>query len=205
MSRLRSRDERGQAFPIYVVVVAGLLFAALAFFAVGQASIVRSDAQGAADAAALAAAGDARDHLVPGIDLLTLKPEDWKKVLEGDLLYAGGACGAARDFAAKNDATADCFADPPRFRVEAKTTGTVGDSVVPGVSGRHGTGNATAVIEPRCQLGAPVAEPSPSPGGEEKPSSVEIKCKGGVIKFDPAKPEPWSTLARKLFAVRLVD
>ncbi|WP_244291291.1 pilus assembly protein TadG-related protein [Streptomyces subrutilus] len=202
------RDERGQAFPIYVVVVAGLLFAALAFFAVGQASVVRSDAQGAADAAALAAAGDARDHLVPGVDLITLKPEDWKEILEGDLLYAGGACGAARDFAAKNDATAvSCDPGLPRFRVEVETTGTVGDSVVPGVSGRHGTADATAVIEPRCQLGGSVGEPSPtpSPGSEEKPSSVEIKCKGGVIRFDPAKPEPWRTLARTLFAVRLVD
>ncbi|MFE3557937.1 pilus assembly protein TadG-related protein [Streptomyces sp. NPDC059193] len=201
------RDERGQAFPIYVVAVAGLLFAALAFFAVGQASVVRSDAQGAADAAALAAARDARDHLVPGVDLLTLKPEDWKKVLEGGLLYAGGSCGAARDFAARNDATADCSADSPRFTVEVKTTGTIGDSVVPGVSGRQGTANATAVVEPRCRLGAPVTEPSPSPspGGAEKPSPVEIKCKGGVVKFDPAKPEPWSTLAKTLFAVRLVD
>ncbi|MFB7467865.1 pilus assembly protein TadG-related protein [Streptomyces sp. NPDC056224] len=202
------RDDHGQAFPIYVVVVAGLLFAALAFFVVGQASVVRSDAQGAADAAALAAARDARDHLVPGVDLVTLQPEDWKKVLEGDLLYAGGACGAARDFAAKNDATAYCDPDSPRFRVEVETTGTVGDSVVPGVSGRHGTADATAVIEPRCQLNAPVADssPSPSPGGQGKPASVEIKCKGrGVIKFDPARPEPWSTLARTLFAVRLVD
>ncbi|MBT2546301.1 hypothetical protein J7E99_37990 [Streptomyces sp. ISL-44] len=206
MTRPRLRDDHGQAFPIYVVVVAGLLFAALAFFAIGQASVVRSDAQGAADAAALAAARDARDHLVPGVDLLTLKPEDWKKVLDGGLLYAGGACGAARDFATRNDATASCDPDPPRFKVEVETTGTVGDSVVPGVSGRHGTANATAVIEPRCQLSAPVADPSPSPGGQEKPASVEIKCKGGgVIKFDPAKPEPWSTLARTLFAVRLVD
>ncbi|MFD7555553.1 pilus assembly protein TadG-related protein [Streptomyces sp. NPDC059835] len=203
--------DRGQAFPIYVVVVAGLLFAALAFFVVGQASVVRSDAQGAADAAALAAAGDARDHLVPGVDLLALKPEDWKKVLEGDLLYAGGACGAARDFATRNDATADCEPDLPRFKVAVTTTRTVGDSVVPGAAGQPGKANATAVIESRCHLGTVVAEPSPSPppspppAGEEKPASVEIKCKGGeIIKFDPAKPESWSTLARKFFAVRLI-
>lgn len=144
---------------------------------------------------------------MPGIDLLTLKPDEWKKLLEGGLLDADGACGAARDFAAKNDATADCEPDLPRFTVEVTTTGTVGDSVVPGASGQHGTANATAVIEPRCQLGTAVAEPSPSPspGGEEKPVSVEIKCKGGgEIKFDPAKPEPWRTLARTFFAVRLV-
>ncbi|MFG2987249.1 pilus assembly protein TadG-related protein [Streptomyces sp. NPDC048258] len=211
-------NDRGQAFPIYIVVVAGLLFAALAFFVVGQASTVRSDAQGAADAAALAAARDARDHLGPGVDLLTLKPEGWKKVLDGLLLDADGACGAAQTFAAKNAATAVCEPALPRFTVEVKTTGTVGNSVVPGVSGQHGTADATAIIEPRCHLSAVVVEPSsspspsssaspsPSPSGEEKPTSVEIKCKGGaVIKFNPAKPEPWSTLARKLFAVRLVD
>ncbi|MEW2139718.1 pilus assembly protein TadG-related protein [Streptomyces sp. NPDC005409] len=213
----RLRDDQGQAFPIYVVLVAGLLFAALAFFTVGQASVVRSDAQGAADAAALAAARDARDHLVPGLHLPTLKPEDWKDVLEGGRLYAGGACDAARDFAAKNGATARCGPPhPPRFTVEVTTSRTVGDSVVPGVSGQHGTANATAVVEPRCQLSGrvpapdpsppPTPSPSPSPGGHEKPASVEITCKGGgVITFDPAKPQPWSALARTLFAVRLVD
>ncbi|MEU9373837.1 pilus assembly protein TadG-related protein [Streptomyces sp. NPDC048255] len=213
-----SLGDRGQAFPIYIVVVAGLLFATLAFFVVGQASVVRSDAQGAADAAALAAARDARDHLVPGVDLATLEPEGWKQVLEGVLLDAGGACGAAREFAAKNDATAVCERALPRFTVEVQTTRTVGDSVVPGTSGQRGTANATAVVEPRCQLGtvivapspsaSPSTSPSPSPssGGAEKPASVEIKCKGaGVITFDPAKPEPWGALARTLFAVRLVD
>ncbi|MCX4691296.1 pilus assembly protein TadG-related protein [Streptomyces sp. NBC_01408] len=208
--------DRGQAFPIYIVVVAGLLFAALAFFVVGQASTVRSDAQGAADAAALAAARDARDHLVPGVDLLTLKPEEWKKVLEGAFLDDDGACDAAHDFATRNAATAQCDPALPRFTVEVTTTRTVGDSVVPGVSGQQGTADATAVIEPRCQLGvvepspAPSPSPTPSssplPGGEAKPPSVEFKCKGGdVIKFDPAKPETWSSLARTLFAVRLVD
>ncbi|MGW7107885.1 pilus assembly protein TadG-related protein [Streptomyces xanthophaeus] len=211
-------DDRGQAFPIYIVVVAGLLFAALAFFAVGQASVVRSDAQGAADAAALAAAGDARDHLVPGVDLLALKPEGWRELLEGGLLSPAGSCGAATDFAARNGATARCEPALPRFTVEVTTEDSVGDSVVPGVSGQRGTASATAVVEPRCQLSGVVTDPSPSPtpspsissspspGGEDKPAAVEIKCKGsGIVKFDPAKPAPWSTLARTLFAVRLVD
>ncbi|MEU9146161.1 pilus assembly protein TadG-related protein [Streptomyces sp. NPDC048349] len=204
--------DRGQAFPLYIVVVAGLLFAALAFFAVGQASVVRSDAQGAADAAALAAARDARDHLVPGVDLGTLKAEGWKKLLDGRLLDAGRACVAARDFAAKNEATATCEPALPRFTVQVTTARTVGDSVVPGASGQHGTANATAVVESRCRLGAVAdpspavsASPSPSPGAGERPASIEIKCKGEVLKFDPGKPEPWSVLARTLFAVRLVD
>ncbi|MEK8144688.1 pilus assembly protein TadG-related protein [Streptomyces sp. M10(2022)] len=44
-------------------MVVGLLFLAFAFFAVGQASATRNGAQGAADAAALAAAQDARDGM----------------------------------------------------------------------------------------------------------------------------------------------
>lgn len=61
----KPRGDAGQAFPIYVVMVAGLLFLAFAFFAVGKASATRNEAQGAADAAALAAAQDARDTLGP--------------------------------------------------------------------------------------------------------------------------------------------
>jgi Flp pilus assembly protein TadG len=43
-----------------------LLFAALAFFVFARAASVRNGAQSAADAAALAAAQDARDELVDG-------------------------------------------------------------------------------------------------------------------------------------------
>ncbi|WP_448699800.1 pilus assembly protein TadG-related protein [Streptomyces avidinii] len=64
--------------------MAGLLFAALAYFTIGKAAIVRSNAQGAADAAALAAAREGRDSLLPGIDLATLSPEDWEQVLLGN-------------------------------------------------------------------------------------------------------------------------
>lgn len=88
-THLRSGD-RGQAFPIYVVALVGLLFAALALFVVGQASVTRSNAQGAADAAALAAARDARDHLLPGLDLALLKPEEWEDVLGGKRLFLEG-------------------------------------------------------------------------------------------------------------------
>jgi hypothetical protein len=39
------RADAGQAFPIYITVVAGLLFLALAYLAVGQAAATRSEAQ----------------------------------------------------------------------------------------------------------------------------------------------------------------
>ena len=61
--RRRSPRDDGQAFPIYITVVGGLLFLAFAYFAVGQAAVNRNGAQTAADAAALAAAQEARDQL----------------------------------------------------------------------------------------------------------------------------------------------
>lgn len=118
----RSRD-RGQAFPIYVVVVTGLLFAALAFFVVGQASVTRSDAQGAADASALAAAREVRDEAFTGLDLGALKPEDWEKLVKGDLLTGRGGCAAAGDFAARNDnAVAECDSALPASRSRSGRT-----------------------------------------------------------------------------------
>ncbi|MEU7600431.1 pilus assembly protein TadG-related protein [Streptomyces sp. NPDC041003] len=196
-------------FPIYIVVVVGLLFAALAFFAIGQASVTRSDAQGAADAAALAAAREARDHLVPGLDLAVLKPEDWEDVLGGQRLYLDSGCDKAPGFAAMNDAEATCRRSALSFTVEAKTNRTVGESVIPGTDSMHGTANATAVIEPRCHLGslpAPTQSPDPADTGAEKPGPIKLRCKGGQeIDFDPLKPDPWRTLARTLFDVRLTD
>ncbi|MFJ9544732.1 pilus assembly protein TadG-related protein [Streptomyces erythrochromogenes] len=207
--------DRGQAFPIYVVVVAGLLFAALAFFAVGQASVRRSDAQGAADAAALAAGREARDAVFVGLDLPSVEAGVWRRIVEGDFFEVGEACAAAEAFAAKNDAKATCRAALPRFTVTVETDEAVGDSVVPGTGDMRATAKATALIEPNCRLGA-VVTPSPTPtptstmpaGGS--PSSapnaptVNFTCGGETFKLDPLKPGSLKALTRKLFSVRLV-
>ncbi|MFF4446825.1 pilus assembly protein TadG-related protein [Streptomyces sp. NPDC001502] len=206
--------DRGQAFPIYVVVVAGLLFAALAFFVIGQASVRRSDAQGAADAAALAAGREARDAVLLGLDLAALKPADWQKIVDGVFFKAGGACAAAEAFAAKNDAKAT-GCDPsrlPRFTVTVETNGTVGESVIPETGSMHSTATATALIEPKCRLGA-VATPTPTPtstAGAESPAptptppTVNFTCNGEPVELDPSKPGSLSALTKKLFSVRLV-
>ncbi|MFI8259560.1 MULTISPECIES: pilus assembly protein TadG-related protein [unclassified Streptomyces] len=203
-------DERGQAFPIYIVLVAGMLFAALAFFVFGQAALTRSNAQGAADAAALAAAREARDHLVPGLDFAKFEPDDWKRILRGEFLDSTGACAAASSFAAKNDASATCTPRTREFAVEVTTNGTVGKSVVPGTDSVHGQAKATAAIEPRCTLDA-VPAPGPTPSPTAAPGStpalpVTFNCKGGkALVLDPSKPDPWRKIARALFDVRLVD
>ncbi|MFE7095239.1 pilus assembly protein TadG-related protein [Streptomyces erythrochromogenes] len=211
--------DRGQAFPIYIVVVGGLLFAALAFFAVGMAGATRSNAQGAADAAALAAAREARDGVFQGLNLADLTSSDWGEVLRGEGLAGEGACAAAERFAALNEASAKCVAAAPRFTVSVTTDGAVGESVIPGTEDRKGTAVATAVIESRCTLGSlsvvpsPSPTPSPSTAAETPPapsasaaSYVSFVCKGAKpIKLDPLKPGPLSQLARNLFSVRLVD
>ncbi|MER5869390.1 pilus assembly protein TadG-related protein [Streptomyces sp. NPDC002044] len=217
------RGDRGQAFPIYVVAVTGLLFAAFVFFVVGQASVTRSDAQGAADAAALAAAREVRDGALSDLDLVALKPADWQKLLNGKLLKGEGACAAAVDFAAKNDAVATCAPSIPSITVTVKTKRTVGKSVVPGTDGMHGTASAAALIEPRCELGVvprPSATPvpsatatrppgdgsSPTPAPTPAPDPITVQCKGGnAIEIDPLKPGSLRTLSRNLFSVRLVD
>ncbi|MFB6810671.1 pilus assembly protein TadG-related protein [Streptomyces sp. NPDC056387] len=204
--------DRGQAFPIYIVVVAGLLFAALAFFVVGMAGATRSDAQGAADAAALAAAREARDRVFLGLDLLSLKPADWEEVVDGDLLKREGACEKAVEFASLNDAAAECEPALPEFTVAVTTNGTVGNSVVPGTGDVRGKATAKARIEPRCSLrSAPTPSPTPTPAPTTSPSpspgegSVTFVCSGKTLTLDPAKPGPLSQLARALFSVQLVD
>ncbi|MFI5827178.1 pilus assembly protein TadG-related protein [Streptomyces sp. NPDC051578] len=196
--------DRGQAFPIYAVVVVGLLFAAFAFFAVAQAAVTRSDAQGAADAAALAAAKDARDHLAAGLVLADLQPEDWAEVLNGRLFDPGGACGKASSFAEQNGAKASsCTVSDLRFMVVVETRRSVGISVVPGTDVQHAIADATAVIEPRCHLGR---SSLPAEGSAPGRGPVNIACKGGKeISFDPSKPDQWRVLGTDLFDVRLTD
>ncbi|MGW7451786.1 pilus assembly protein TadG-related protein [Streptomyces sp. NPDC054787] len=204
--------DQGQAFPIYVVVVAGLLFAALALFVIGQASVTRSDAQGAADAAALAAGREARDRVLLDLDLATVQPADWKKIIDGKFFKVGQACAAAEAFAAKNDAKATCEPSLPRFTVTVETNRTVGDSVVPGTGSMHGTATATALIESKCHLGAvPTPSPtgtSPAGGGTPAPAptpqAVSFSCDGELVEIDPLKPGSLGALTRKLFSVRLV-
>ncbi|MFG2622861.1 pilus assembly protein TadG-related protein [Streptomyces sp. NPDC048507] len=217
MAAFRRYDgSRGQAFPLYIVVVAGLLFAALAFFVVGQASVTRSDAQGAADAAALAAAREAVDGGLAGLDLGALEPADWERLLSGDLLTGVGACAAAVDFAARNEARATCESSLPRFDVRAETNRTVGDSVIPGTNDMHGEARAASVVEPLCTLGSaplPTATPQPSstasaspgPTTPPTPARVTFQCKRGKsVEIDPLHPGSLRTLARALFTVRLV-
>ena len=62
--RVVRRRQEGQILPLLIVILLGTLTLGLAAFGVGKAAVVRSDAQTAADAAALAAARNVKQQLL---------------------------------------------------------------------------------------------------------------------------------------------
>ncbi|MYQ43580.1 hypothetical protein GTW40_00590 [Streptomyces sp. SID4985] len=188
------RGDTGQAFPIYITVVAGLLFLALAYLAVGQAAVNRSGAQTAADAAALAAAQDVRDQLAGAWADDLLDPTQWPKIFSGGV-DVDDPCGRAADLAAQNDARVEnCDWPPLRYTVEVTTNKTVGDSIVPGTENLKATASATAVIDSRCTFRLPA-------DGDALP---RLRCDGKDWDPDPddeeSLPKP-----EDLFDVHLAD
>lgn len=225
---MRRSREAGQAAPIYITMVAGLLFLALAFFAVGQAGATRNGAQSAADAAALAAAQESRDQF--RLDLLgnLLQPGYLDDIFNDNPLGTFNGCAQAAHFADKNEADLDtsklsggcAWTGDGRwgFTVDVITQKPMGDSVLPGTEDEKAEAHATAVVEPRCTFkpaeeDEPPAEEEPEepgepgePGeGEEEPVSPgELVCDdGGSFGIDPVNPVlPDMSV---LFSVRLAE
>ncbi|MFG2149347.1 pilus assembly protein TadG-related protein [Streptomyces sp. NPDC048696] len=220
----RPRGDRGQAFPLYITAVAGLLFLAFAYFAVGQAAVKRNEAQTAADAAALAAAQDFRDQLRKGM-LATFDLVRWQQLLDGDRggLLPHDSCGAAHDLAGRNDATVDpdgcnlSFTPEPTYQVAVRTNKTAGSSVIAATSDHKGAAKATAVVVPRCRLqdGQPGQSPEPTPtvtatpgespapggpGGDAK--TYRLVCDKRDFDVDPAHLDLLPK-ASDLFSVQL--
>ncbi|MEU9013360.1 pilus assembly protein TadG-related protein [Streptomyces sp. NPDC048479] len=186
----RRQREAGQAFPIYITVVAGLLFLAFAYFVVGVSADQRNGAQGAADAAALAAARDARDQIVD--ELLGPKlPENWAELILGRGFETGAACAIADDYAQKNDSdSTGChgyYGQYWGFTVGVETKKTIGDSVIPGTADKKGEAQARAVVVPECSL-----------------SGAKLDCDGMASLIDPDDLGSVPDLA-DLFTVRLID
>lgn len=175
-----------------------LLFLAFAYFALGQAAANRNDAQGAADAAALAAANEARDQI--GQDLIADIEEldDWEDLLAGLLFPTAPSCESAQQFAAKNSANSEncqrLGLPQTGFAVEVRTQKSVGSSIIPGTENTRSLASASATIVPLCAL---KSEP-------DEGDVIELDCKDGDLEIDPEGPEPLPKLDR-LFDVRLVD
>ncbi|MEU5433742.1 pilus assembly protein TadG-related protein [Streptomyces sp. NPDC020719] len=230
MTSRRPVGDRGQAFPLYITAVAGLLFLAFAYFAVGQAAVKRNEAQTAADAAALAAAQDFRDQLRNGL-LDTFDITRWQKLLDGDRggLLPHDSCTAATDLAGRNDATVEpggCaldFTPDPTYRVAVRTNKTAGTSVIAATSDHKGAAKAAAVVVPRCRLqeggpgqsAGPTPTPTPTatvtpgespppggPGGDGK--AYRLVCDKRDFDIDPAHLDLLPK-ASDLFSVQLAD
>ncbi|MYT33438.1 pilus assembly protein TadG-related protein [Streptomyces sp. MspMP-M5] len=216
----RPRRDAGQTLPIYLVAIGGLLFLALAFFAVGQAAATRNGAQTAADAAALAAGQKYRDELRKGV-LAGLRdgtgtgdPTAWTDLLAGRGVPSGPACANADWYAGRNDAAvSSCTPNswPTSFAVTVKSRRAVGDSVIPGTAGTHASAAAKAIVTPRCTAtppgGGPTTTPTPTPtgtgGGKDTgPAPRTLVCAGKGWTLDPDRPQDLPTAA-DLFSVRL--
>ncbi|MCX4883301.1 pilus assembly protein TadG-related protein [Streptomyces sp. NBC_00847] len=195
--RPRRYGDAGQAFPIYITVVGGLLFLAFAYFAVGQAAVNRNGAQTAADAAALAAAQKTRDQLAGAWVENVLDPTKWQEVFDGDGAVA--YCWRADQLAAQNAAhTTACEPGLLDYRVEVQTDKPVGESIVPGTERHYAHASARAVIEPLCTFPPPAEDA----GDDVLP---RLSCKGrGDWDLDPKHltdlPGP-----EDLFDVHLAD
>ncbi|WP_371665611.1 MULTISPECIES: pilus assembly protein TadG-related protein [unclassified Streptomyces] len=197
----RSRRDAGQAFPIYVVMVAGLLFLVFAFFAVGKASALRNGAQGAADAAALAAAQQNRENFGTGF-LASLPGDMLEQFLRAHRVYG---CPAARKFAAENQARlSDCLPTlggrRDRIKVEVKGRKPVDSSVIPGTKKRVAKATATAIVEFRCEWKA-------LDFNDDGVMDLYIFTCGsaGTVEIAPGSPPPWSEVSKILYDVHLVD
>jgi hypothetical protein len=191
--------DAGQAFPIYITVVGGLLLLAFAYLAVGQASANRNGAQTAADAAALAAAQDTRDQLADMWVDEILDPSKWKRIFEGDVAGLTPSCWRAEQFAARNDARVlSCSPEGLLgFTVEVETNRAVGDSIVPGTEDKRSKTSATAVVDARC-TSEPLVD---NQGSDDLP---QLACGDEKWVLDPQDLDSLPT-ADELFDVHLAD
>ncbi|WP_405586850.1 pilus assembly protein TadG-related protein [Streptomyces sp. NBC_01190] len=140
---------------IYIVAISALFFLAFAYFAVGQAAVNRNGSQTAADAAALAAAREARDEMkAPFLAALTAGDiDDLGRLLLGDGVGDAGPCAAAADYANLNHATrglCNRVGNPLGYAVTVINQRSVGNSVISGTDAMHASAHATAVVEARC-------------------------------------------------------
>jgi hypothetical protein len=199
--RPRRYSDAGQAFPIYITVVAGLLFLAFAYVAVGQAAVNRGGAQTAADAAALAAAQDTRKQLADMWKLDVLDPTKWQDIFDGNVTGLVDSCGHADQLAGQNNAhVTSCGPSsglPPGYTVAVRTDKSVGESIVPGTENKYSKAAATAVIESLCTFQLP----GEGAGGNVLP---KLTCKDRDWDLDPTDltdlPGP-----EDLFDVHLAD
>ncbi|MEV0401482.1 pilus assembly protein TadG-related protein [Actinoallomurus sp. NPDC050550] len=199
---MRRRADKGAATTILVVTMALVLVAAtLLLSKIARANGLRTRAQTAADASALAAAAEIRDRGATDIA---------RGLIPDGEIYLSSSAGAARDYAAKNGAVVDEVRASGYFGLTVKVTlhtracqPKPGTDQAPmhftcehGERGLHGTATAIArVAFPAC--GPRGFHDGKKHGKGFIPPTIGIFCNGLQTRgFDAA---------RRMFAVRLVD
>ncbi|WP_031068508.1 pilus assembly protein TadG-related protein [Streptomyces sp. NRRL S-118] len=211
-----SRRESGQATPLYITAVVGLLFLALVFFAFGQADVTRNGAQSAADAAALAAARESRDQFEDEFLANILTPGYLDDIFGGDFIGRVYGCNAASHYATRNEAEllgCDPTADGRwAFTVKVRSKESMGTSIIEGTDEKHAETTATAVVEPLCTFEAAEQDDNPDDGGDGDAgegnagpvSPGELVCDGGRWDIDPGNLDLLPDMS-DLFTVRLAE
>ncbi|MEU8673694.1 pilus assembly protein TadG-related protein [Streptomyces sp. NPDC048560] len=165
---LFQRRESGQAAPLYITAVVGLLFLALIFFAFGEADVRRNGAQSAADAAALAAAQESRSREEMVLRARILDRAYLTLVFNGPFPGSHSGCMKAYRFAGENDASdVDCrplFDGRWGYTVGVKSDKGMSANLVPGTEGKRASATSVAVVDPRCTFIPNPDLTSPSPG-----------------------------------------
>jgi type II secretory pathway pseudopilin PulG len=203
MRRLRARGDNGAATSILMVTMALVLVAAtLLLSRIARANDLRTRAQTAADAAALAAAAEIRDRGATDVA---------RGLIPIGEIYLSSSAQAARDYAAKNGAVVDSVHASGYFGYTVKVTlhtqacqpkPRTDDAPMhfvckPGEQGYHGTATAIAhVAFPSCQPRG-IGGIGKKHGAGWVPPHLGLFC-GGFPAGD-------FTSARRMFAVRLVD
>ncbi|MEV5656956.1 pilus assembly protein TadG-related protein [Streptomyces sp. NPDC052291] len=220
------RSETGQAAPLYITAVVGLLFFALVFFAFGEAGVQRNGAQSAADASALAAAKESRGLLEADLKTHLADPDFIASVFSPSFLGSPeNSCWKASAFGALNKASAvRCrpLTDGRwGYEVSLKSDKGMSTNIVPGTEGKKAEAQAVAVVEPRCSF-APEPEDTPEPESTPDPGSSpetdedsdpetpaapvgKVRCDGGKEwTVDPEDPTLMPDVA-DLFSVHLAE
>jgi Putative Flp pilus-assembly TadE/G-like len=175
LARMRgARRQDGQILPMLVMVLLGIVSMGVLVVAIGKATVLRSQAQTAADAAALAGARNLRDQLIRQV--ASTGTADLDRI-DVTLVRAAAAGYAQRNRARLTDLKVE-GADVRAWVATEDTTG-AGDS-----SRRRGEARARA----RVTLGAATTDPSDVTGGGG--------AGGGFFK--PFTAKDWADVAKQL-------
>ncbi|MDP9294123.1 MAG: pilus assembly protein TadG-related protein, partial [Actinomycetota bacterium] len=174
------RRESGQILPGLIMLMLAILALGMLTFRIGRAAVLRSDAQTAADAAALAAAGSVRDQLIAQV--VATGTSDFNGVSR-PVVEA-----AARDYAKRNDARlTDLKIDGADVRAFVDTND---EKVDPPKDQRRGVARARARVELAdfASLGgaSPIDPGAVGPiGGDTKITDKEWKDVGKDLHDPP--------------------